>query len=100
MRPSVAVADRDRIGSPVSVTRPPRTRPSVASIAMVRTVDLAEVLRDLEHEAAAVVVGLQRVEDLGQVALELHVDDGADDLGDLAAGAVVRPCHVVSPVPV
>ena len=45
---------------------------------------LAEVLGDLEDEALAVVVGLERVQDLGQVVLELHVDDGADDLGDLA----------------
>ena len=45
---------------------------------------LAELLRDLEHEAVAVVRGLERVEDLRQVAVELHVDDGADDLGDAA----------------
>ena len=45
---------------------------------------LAEVLGDLEHEPLAVVVGLERVEDLGQVVLELDVDDGADDLGNLA----------------
>ena len=45
---------------------------------------LAEVLGDLEDEAHAVVVGLERVQDLGQVVFELHVDDGADDLGDLA----------------
>ena len=33
-------------------------------------------------------VGLERVQDLGQVAVELHVDDGADDLGDAARGGV------------
>ena len=42
----------------------------------------AEMLGDLEHEAVAVVLGLQRVQDLRQLFLELHVDDGADDLGD------------------
>ena len=42
----------------------------------------AEMLGDLEHQALALVLGLQRVEDRRQVAVELHVDDGADDLGD------------------
>ena len=43
---------------------------------------LAEMLRDLEHQAVAAVRGFQRVQDRRQVAFELHVDDGADDLGD------------------
>ena len=47
---------------------------------------LAEMLRDLEHEPVAVVGRLQRVEDRRQFALELHVDDGADHLGDVAGG--------------
>ncbi len=53
---------------------------------------LAEMLRDLEHQAVAVVLGLERVQDLRQVAVELHVDDGADDLGDAAdfVGASLR----------
>jgi len=46
------------------------------------------VLGDLEDEAVAEVVGLERVQDLRQGAIELHVDDGADDLGN-AAGAGV-----------
>ena len=33
-------------------------------------------------------IGLQRVQDLRQVPVELHVDDGADDLGDLAGLAL------------
>jgi hypothetical protein len=41
------------------------------------------VLGHLEHQPLAVVVGLERVQDRGQVAVELHVDDGADHLGDL-----------------
>ncbi len=40
---------RDR-GCRCRVTSMPRTRPSDVSIAMARTVDLAEVLGDLEHE--------------------------------------------------
>src|ERR1700744_2718779 len=39
MRPSVPSPTGTRIGEPVSVTSWPRTRPSVVSIAMVRTVD-------------------------------------------------------------
>src|SRR5256885_1721532 len=39
MRPSVPSPTGTAIGSPVSVTSWPRTRPSVASIAIVRTVD-------------------------------------------------------------
>src|SRR5262249_46859595 len=39
MRPNVPSPTGRAIGSPVSVTSWPRTRPSVASIAMVRTVD-------------------------------------------------------------
>src|SRR6266436_8496701 len=39
MRPSVPAPTGTMIGLPVSVTSPPRTRPSVVSMAMVRTVD-------------------------------------------------------------
>ena len=42
------------------------------------------MLGDFEHQALALVLGLQRVQDRRQVALELHVDDGADDLGDVS----------------
>ncbi len=49
---------------------------------MVRTVDFAEVLGDFQHQPVAVIFCLQRVENGGQFALELHVDDGADDLGN------------------
>jgi len=48
----------------------------------------AQMLRDFEHEATALVPGLQRVENLGQMAVELHVDDGTDHLGDAACGSV------------
>jgi hypothetical protein len=43
-----------------------------------------QVLRDLENQAVALVVGLQRCEDRRQLAFESDVDDGADDLRDLA----------------
>ena len=44
------------------------------------------MLRDFEHKAIAVVDRLKRVENGRQVAVELHVDDGADHLGDAAGG--------------
>ena len=62
---------------------------------MVRTVDLAEMLRDFEHQAVAAVLGLERVQDRRQVAVELHVDDGADDLGDLSDGVGLWRGHCV-----
>ena len=42
------------------------------------------MLGDLEHEAVAVVLRLERVQDLGQLIVELHVDDGAHDLAHMA----------------
>ena len=87
MRPSVPSPTGTMIGAPVSVTSWPRARPSDMSIAMQRTEDLAEMLRDFEHEAVAAVGRLERVQDLGQMAVELHVDDGADHLRDTPVAA-------------
>ena len=57
----------------------------------------AEMLRDFEHQAVALVLGLERVEDRGQLPLELHVDDGADDLGDVSDWlAMDGPCYLVA----
>ena len=67
MRPSVPSPTGTAIGWPVSVTSWPRTSPSLVSIATVRTVDFAEVLGDFEHQAVALVLGLQRIEDRRQV---------------------------------
>ncbi len=47
-----------------------------------------QVLGNFEHQAGAVVVGFQRRENRRQFAVEGHVDDGADDLADLAASGV------------
>ena len=41
---------------------------------------LSEMLSNLEHEANLVILHLQRAHDGRQIALELHVHDGADDL--------------------
>ncbi len=51
---------------------------------------LAQVLRHLEHEARAVVVSFERIEDRRQMIVELHVDDGACDLVDATNVA----CHL------
>ncbi len=51
----------------------------------------AQMLRDFQNQARALVVGFQRVENGRQFAVELHVDDGADHLGD-AAGGVRGDC--------
>ncbi len=42
------------------------------------------MLGDFEHQAVAAVPGLDRIENGRQMALELHVDDGADHLGNAA----------------
>jgi len=47
---------------------------------------LAEVLGNFQNQAVAVVVGFERGEDRRQFAFEADVNDGADDLADLAAG--------------
>ena len=44
----------------------------------------AKLLRDFQHQALALIGGFQRVEDRRQVLVEMHVDDGADDLGDMS----------------
>src|SRR5579872_4315831 len=75
MRPRHSSPTRTEIGAPVSRTSWPRTRPSETSMA---------TLRDFEHQTVAVVGRLERVQDLRQVAVELHVDDRADDLGDVS----------------
>jgi hypothetical protein len=100
IRPRVIGPTGTRIWPPVSITAWPRVRPSVESIAIVRTGVLAEMLGDLEHEAIAVIVGLKRGEDLRQVAVEAHVDDRADHLRDAAdiVGGALRAvdsggCH-------
>ena len=53
---------------------------------------LAQVLRDLKDQILAVILCDQDVEDLRHLILEMHVNDGADDLRDFADCV----CHVVS----
>ena len=86
MRPSVSSPTGTVIGAPVSVTAWPRTRPSVVSMAMQRTVFSPRCCATSSTSRLPPFVGLQRVQDLRQVAVELHVDDGADDL------RTCRPC--------
>jgi hypothetical protein len=49
---------------------------------------LAKMLRHFEHETRTVVLRLQRVQDLRQVLVELHVHHGAGDLANMALGAL------------
>ena len=45
-------------------------------------VERTKVLLHLEHKVASRIVGVQRGQDRGQFAVEMDVDDRADDLGD------------------
>ena len=80
MRPSVSSPTGTAIGSPVSLHLLAAHQPlgRVHGDGAHRV--LAEMLRHLQHQAVAVVVGLERVQDRRQVAVELHVDDGAHHL--------------------
>ena len=44
------------------------------------------MLRNLEDETDVVVLNLERVQNRGKLIFKLHVNDGADDLLDLADG--------------
>ena len=88
---------RSSTGSPItlmmrpSVSGPTGTVIGVAGIGDLQAADqavgrvhgdgahrvLAQMLRHLEHQELALVLGMQRVQDRRQVAVELHVDDGA-----------------------
>ena len=54
----------------------------------------AEMLGDFEHQTMALVLRFQGIEDRGQMILEVHVDHGADDLGDASDGLGhnLNPC--------
>ena len=56
----------------------------------------SKMLRDFKHQAVAAIVGFERIEDFRQIAVEFHVDDGADDLRNAARGRIgcgVSPCY-------
>ncbi len=56
---------------------------------------LAQVLRHLEHEARAMILGLERIEDCRQLIVELDVHDGARHLPN----ATNLVCHLAFLVP-
>ena len=97
IRPSVALPTGTLIGPSVSITSWPRTSPSEAVHGDRAHGVLAQVLRDLKHQAFALVLGFQRVQNLGQVIVELNVDDGTDDLGHFAGSHL--PLFGCLPVP-
>ena len=88
MRPKVSSPTGTAIGSPVSTTSWPRTRPIGRIHGDGAHRALAEMLGDFEHEPVTLIVGLERVQDLGQVLGELHVDHGAHHLAHMALGAL------------
>ena len=47
-----------------------------------------EMLGHFEHQPVAAVIGLQRVQDLRQMVVELHVDDRPHDLAHTSRGFV------------
>merc|ERR1719498_167878 len=47
-----------------------------------------KMLSDLEDESVVDTLHLKGVEDRWKVALELHIDDGTNDLGDLTNGKI------------
>mmetsp|Transcript_10743 Transcript_10743/g.25675 ORF Transcript_10743/g.25675 Transcript_10743/m.25675 type:complete len:533 (+) Transcript_10743:41-1639(+) len=51
---------------------------------------LSKMLRDLEHQADGVLLHLKRVEDGGKLSIELHVNNGTNDLRDLSGGNAAR----------
>jgi hypothetical protein len=83
MRPSVSGPTATVIAAPVSAlparARGRRSYPWPPSHGI-----LAQMLRHLEHQLLAMILGMQRVQDGRQIAVELDVDDRAQDLGDLA----------------
>ena len=88
-RPSVAAPTGIEIGAPVSTAFMPRCMPSVGFIATVRTRFSPRCCStshdDVDLSALALADDPDGVVDRGQLpAREFDVDDGPDDLDDLA----------------
>ncbi len=47
-----------------------------------------KMLCDFKDQAVAAIVGFESVEDFRQIAVEFHIDDGTDDLRDVASARV------------
>ena len=96
MRPSVSAPTGTVIGAPVSID----LLAAHQTFGRVHGDDahgvLAEMLGDFEHQPVAAVLGLQRVQDRRQMPVELHVDDGADDLAHLAGAPSARMAGLVA----
>ena len=56
----------------------------------------AQVLRHFKHQPLPLVFGFQGIQDFRQFAVELNVDDRADNLGNLASR--LRFSHLASPI--
>ena len=88
MRPSVSSPTGTAIGSPVSLTSWPRTRPSVVSMATVRTVFSPRCCATSSTRRLPLLSVSSAFRIAGSVPVELHVDDGAHHLGDAADDAL------------
>ena len=97
MRPKVSGPTGIVIGPPVSIDLGAAHQP-VRCVHRDRAHDvLAELLRHFEHQCLAAVIDVQCGQDRRQLAVEMDVDDGADDLRD-GADAVFSPCSDKIPV--
>ena len=92
MRPSVSGPTGTVIGPPVSTTSWPRTMPSVLSMAMQRTVRSPSSCATSSTSVWSCHLGVQRVLDERQFAVELHVHHGAHHLGHASDDIA---CHML-----
>jgi hypothetical protein len=83
MRPSVSGPTGMVIGAPVSTAFLPRTRPSVVSMAMVRTVFSPRCCAT-SSTSGCPGFDVQRVQDRRQLAVERTSTTAPSDLGDRA----------------
>jgi hypothetical protein len=96
IRPRVIGPTGTRIWPPVSRTGWPRVRPSVESIAMVRTVDSPRCWATSRTRRLP-LLSVSRAERIsGERAFEGDVDDGADHLADASGRGAARRGNRVS----
>ena len=57
-----------------------------------------EMLGDFQHEAVAIIVGFQGIQNGGQFIIKLHVDDRAHYLSNLSDGLSVCHCSFLAPM--
>ena len=83
-----AASERIALYELKEMTEEVRDLADVLARAATELYETCKLLRNLKHQPVTLVLGFQRIENGGKLALELHVNDGADDLGD--ASGIVR----------